>query len=73
MDEVEDVTVEVGELETFLLAPSGVPGGIAVLARNACDGGGYRWFGAGVGCEAISGAQSSEGEARCPGELRVRC
>ena len=36
--------VEVEELESHLLAPSDMAGIITVLAKNACDGGGYRRF-----------------------------
>ena len=35
---------EVEELETCLLGPTDVAGIIAVLAKNACDGSGYRRF-----------------------------
>ena len=38
----EDIKVKVGELETHLLGPTDVVGFITVLAKNACDGGGYR-------------------------------
>ena len=39
-----DTMVGVEELETYLLGPSDVAGIIAVLAKNGCDGGGYRRF-----------------------------
>ena len=34
----------VGQLESYLVAPSDVAGIITVLAETACDGGGYRRF-----------------------------
>ena len=40
----EGIIVEVEEWETCLCGPSDVAGIIAALAKNACDGGGYRRF-----------------------------
>ena len=37
-----ETTPVVGELESYFLAPSDVAGTITVLAKNACDGDGYR-------------------------------
>ena len=36
--------MEVGKLESYLVAPSDVVGIITVMAETACDGGGYRRF-----------------------------
>ena len=40
----EEILVEVEQLETEVLDPFEVAGTITVLAKNACDGGGYRSF-----------------------------